>query len=62
MSRSKGEKQLLTPIFFTMLSLKITVGCVCNVENCDLYIESSFNNPLTGKEDWETEKEDLGIN
>jgi hypothetical protein len=30
---------------------------VCEVEKCDLCIESSFNKP-TGKEDWEMGKED----
>jgi hypothetical protein len=30
---------------------------VCEVEKCDLCIESSFNKP-TRKEDWETGKED----
>jgi hypothetical protein len=32
-----------------MLQRLIIFGCVRDVENCDLHIESSFNNPLERK-------------
>jgi hypothetical protein len=54
---TKIGKDHCTSIFF---------GCVCDVEKCDLLIESSFNNPperkigKLGKEDWELIERKIG--
>ena len=57
---TKMGKDHCTSIFFGF-------GCVCDVEKCDLLIESSFNNPLErkigklGKEDWELFERKIGF-